>query len=400
MIQQAVLDYLLNAGWQLALIGACAFALSRLLKLPPAQTCRLWLAAFALAVLAPVLAMASHGVAPSRVVPSGAAWGNIAIPPPLGLALGAAFWAFLAIAALRLLISCIVSLRLVKASRPVTLPDEMRAGLEDFCRQNGREPPPILGCARIASPVVAGLRKPCVLVPPDVLAQDSEALRAALLHELAHVLRRDHGVNLVVELFALPLVWHPALHGIKAMIRLTREQSCDAIAAARIGCRHRYAQSLLALARQAIAPRTGAGASVALFGDGDLHSRIALLAADAPRRRLAGLPAVAVVATFLLLGAVVTGVHVSALTPAQVREAASHPVVRTAAAQAAMLKPERMAMDKSQPRKPHSHAHARSDIRIAARKVTAPQIALGAGSDGVPDLLLQDQIQKYRTIFP
>jgi beta-lactamase regulating signal transducer with metallopeptidase domain len=415
MMRYAVADYLLNAGWQLVLIAGGTLVLSRLLRLRPAQACWLWLAAFGLAALAPVLALAPGGAiaAGSHVV--GHAWQNILVPPKVALGLSIGFWLCLAGAAVRLLVSCIIAIRLVRASRPVWLPDEVRESLEEFCRQHGRAMPRIHVCGRISSPVVAGIRRPFVLVPPGVLAEGPDALRPALLHELAHVMRGDYATNLMVELFALPLTWHPALHGIKAMIRLTREQSCDAMAAAKIGCRHRYAQSLLALARQAIAPKGQGGTSMAMFGDDDLHSRIALLAAKGERRRLAGLPAAATVAMFLLLGAVVTNVHVSALAPMP----ASVPV---AAAQTPMMvmppphlrpfKPVRTARIEPRLYKPHGHAH--SETEIAARTVVAPDIRVAqivpsaqismldqnAGGEGPLDLLLPFQVVKYHTLFP
>ena len=51
---------------------------------------------------------------------------------------------------------------------------------------------------------------------PEVMAADGEDLRAALLHEMAHVLRRDYAVNLVCEVLTLPVCWHPALMALKA----------------------------------------------------------------------------------------------------------------------------------------------------------------------------------------
>ena len=415
-MQHAILEYLLNAGWQLALIGACAFGLARLLKLPPSQACWLWLAAFGLGVLAPLLAMAPNEVATAQ--PHAAhGWQTVVIPPRVALILSIGFWLCLLGAAIRLLASCLIAIRLVRASRPVWLPGEVRDSLEEFCRQHGRAMPRIHVSGRISTPLVAGVRKPYVLVPSHVLAEGPEALHAALSHELAHVMRDDYATNLVVELFALPLTWHPALHGIKAMIRLTREQSCDAIAAARIGCRHRYAQSLLTLARQAIAPREEGGAAVALFGDDDLHSRIAMLAAKGERRRLAGMPAVATVMAFLLLGLVVTQVHVSALAPMPETApvmAARQPVMMMPAPHVRPFRPVRTA--RAQPvRKPRAHAHGRTDVQLAARSVVAPDIAFtpampglqvamqgeGAGAEGPFDLLLPfQQALKYHTLFP
>jgi Zn-dependent protease with chaperone function len=40
-----------------------------------------------------------------------------------------------------------------------------------------------------------------------------DEIRAALCHELAHIKRRDYLVNAVCQLAALPVAWHPVLHG-------------------------------------------------------------------------------------------------------------------------------------------------------------------------------------------
>jgi beta-lactamase regulating signal transducer with metallopeptidase domain len=416
-MQHAVLEYLLNAGWQLLLVAGAALLLARLLKLEPGQACWLWLAAFGLAVLAPVLAMApgADGAAPSG---TGQGWGNIIIPPRVAFALSIAFWLCLAGAALRLVASCVVAIRLVRDSRPVWLPGEVRETLQDFCRQHGHALPRIHTCSRITSPLVVGARRPFVLVPPNVLAEGPEALAPALLHELAHVMRGDYATNLAVELFALPLSWHPALHAIKAMIRLTREQSCDAIAAARIGCRRSYAQSLLTLARNAIAPEADAGVSMALFGDNDLQSRIALLTAKGERRRLSGLRAAATAAVFLALGAIVTHVHVSALAPVPVVVAAGRPLVVAAAPRMAAAGPVRVALIAAPARKARGHAHVRTDVQLAqirpqlvkpvpdtriALANTIPSAALPgevSGWESAFDFLQPFQVLKYRTISP
>ena len=81
---------------------------------------------------------------------------------------------------------------------------------------------------RIATPAILGVRRPMLLIPEGLFARCSEDQRdAILLHELVHLVRRDHWANaaqVLVQIlyFPHPLVWW-------AMRRLYRERElvCD-----------------------------------------------------------------------------------------------------------------------------------------------------------------------------
>jgi len=72
-------------------------------------------------------------------------------------------------------------------------------------------------------------------------------LDAAIAHEFAHVRRKDFLKNLVYEIAALPVSYHPALWMTRQCMTETREMVCDEMAAGISGGRE-YAQSLLRLA--------------------------------------------------------------------------------------------------------------------------------------------------------
>jgi beta-lactamase regulating signal transducer with metallopeptidase domain len=85
----------------------------------------------------------------------------------------------------------------------------------------------------IYAPSTIGIRNRLVLLPstmPCSLRQ--EDLDAALAHEFAHMHRRDFALNLLYQLIALPIAWHPALWLTSARIAETREMICDTLAAA------------------------------------------------------------------------------------------------------------------------------------------------------------------------
>ncbi len=88
--------------------------------------------------------------------------------------------------------------------------------------------PPILASREIPVPVVIGHRRPVVAIPEALIRSgDRTALRDVLIHECAHVARRDPWVHLVQRCAAV-LYWpHPGVHGVNAIISRAREEICD-----------------------------------------------------------------------------------------------------------------------------------------------------------------------------
>jgi hypothetical protein len=95
----------------------------------------------------------------------------------------------------------------------------------------------------VASPQVAGWRRPWLLVPhrlADTLAPDE--LDAVLLHELAHVRRNDLRWNLLQRCLLSLLWFHPVAWRLQADLARERERCADALAV-------RHGASPAALAR-------------------------------------------------------------------------------------------------------------------------------------------------------
>lgn len=97
----------------------------------------------------------------------------------------------------------------------------------------------------VNAPVVAGVRRPMIVVPADFeAALPPEERRMLLAHELAHVIRRDpwwNGVQCLIETF---LFWHPAMLWMSRCIRHERELCADELAVRQIEDRHILAQAL------------------------------------------------------------------------------------------------------------------------------------------------------------
>lgn len=107
----------------------------------------------------------------------------------------------------------------------------------------------LLRSSRISVPVLWGVFKPVLLLPPDVVTWPSERLRVVLMHELAHLKRFD-GVSLIVTRMAVSLFWfHPLAWSLERAGRSECERACDDLVLASGTKPSEYADHLLAIAR-------------------------------------------------------------------------------------------------------------------------------------------------------
>jgi beta-lactamase regulating signal transducer with metallopeptidase domain len=130
-------------------------------------------------------------------------------------------------------------------------------------------------CDRIATPVLIGILRPMILLPPAALTGwTPDEIEMVLLHELAHVRRWDNLVNLLQRCIESLLFFHPAVWIISTWVRREREDCCDAIVVRRTERPHAYAELLVALAAQM--PRSVLFHPVAssAMSSGPLHTRI------------------------------------------------------------------------------------------------------------------------------
>ncbi len=108
-----------------------------------------------------------------------------------------------------------------------------------------------MGIAALAGPdsaVVVGVLRPLVLVPIAWAAGvPTVAMRAALCHELAHVLRHDYLLQLLHAAVEAVLFWHPGVRWLGARLRIEREYCCDDLATSRFIDPLDYARGLAQL---------------------------------------------------------------------------------------------------------------------------------------------------------
>ncbi len=103
-------------------------------------------------------------------------------------------------------------------------------------------------CRQVSVPVVIGILKPTILLPPALLCGlDPQHLAAILSHEMAHIRRYDLLVNLLQRIIEATFFFHPVTWWISSRISVERENCCDDMAA-RGGARFEYADALLRMA--------------------------------------------------------------------------------------------------------------------------------------------------------
>jgi beta-lactamase regulating signal transducer with metallopeptidase domain len=103
-------------------------------------------------------------------------------------------------------------------------------------------------CDRLAMPVLIGIVRPLILLPPIALSGwSAEQLEMVLLHELAHLRRWDNLVNLLQRVVESLVFFHPVVWWLSGWVRLERELCCDRLVVERLGRPVAYAEMLVAL---------------------------------------------------------------------------------------------------------------------------------------------------------
>ncbi len=114
----------------------------------------------------------------------------------------------------------------------------------DFVRQIS-----VLVSDRIDTPTLIGWLKPVILLPTAVaIGFPRQQVELILAHELGHLRRYDHVVNLAQAILETLLFYHPIVHWIAREVRNEREICCDTLVLRLTASEPReYAQTLAAL---------------------------------------------------------------------------------------------------------------------------------------------------------
>jgi hypothetical protein len=125
-------------------------------------------------------------------------------------------------------------------------------------------------------PAAIGFRNPMIVFPAWTLQELSpEEINVILIHELAHVRRRDDWTNLLQKIVRAVFFFHPAVWWIDTRLSLEREMACDDAVLAETGNPRAYASCLVDLLEKSCARRGWAMAQAAVHRAHEASLRIA-----------------------------------------------------------------------------------------------------------------------------
>jgi beta-lactamase regulating signal transducer with metallopeptidase domain len=168
-------------------------------------------------------------------------WQDVRLPWALG-----ALWALGVLALIARLVHGLLTVRHIAHTALEIDAGAWRAALLEVAdRLDMEEPPRLVVSNAVRVPFACGFRQPTIVVPAEAMSWTDDRRRVVLLHELAHIQRRDMFGHLLSRLACVmywfhPLVWMAARH-----LRAESERACDDLAI-RSGARASdYAQHLL-----------------------------------------------------------------------------------------------------------------------------------------------------------
>jgi WD40 repeat protein/beta-lactamase regulating signal transducer with metallopeptidase domain len=170
--------------------------------------------------------------------------------------------------------------------------------------------PTIAYCDRVAMPVVVGVLRPMILLPAALVSGlTPDQLQAVVLHELAHIRRRDSIINLLQRVIESLLFFHPAVWLISRRISRERELAADDLVLRAGWSGPLYADALVRMAELSSAFRAVDRGALLLAASGTRSSEFRcrvlrlLESADSPQVRLSrgGLAALVFIAASLLI---------------------------------------------------------------------------------------------------
>jgi beta-lactamase regulating signal transducer with metallopeptidase domain len=293
-LAQLVAERILNCTAEGILIALLAWLVLRAIGRQNAGTrFAVWFAALLGIAALPLL---GHGAAHSTGLtrPS-----EITMPGSWALYIFAAWFLIAAVGLLRVGIGFWHLHRLRKSCVPVdvaTLDPLLQKTLEEFDSARGVQ---ICVSDRLRVPTAIGFTKALVVIPSWTMREISATeLNAILLHELAHLRRRDDWTNLVQKVVGALLFFHPAVWWIEKKLALEREMACDDLVLAQTASPRAYAECLVSLAEKSLVRRGIALAQAAVDRLRQVTLRVSqILDVDRPRATRVWRPAPVLVAS-------------------------------------------------------------------------------------------------------
>ena len=216
-------------------------------------------------------------------------------------------WAVIAFTGLARVVLATFQLRRLRAdAMPIemeSLPAEMRGLIEEA--QKSR-PVSVLVSDRLEVPTAIGFSRPAVILPAWMVeSTPAEELKYILLHELAHLRRRDDWTNLAQKILKALLFFLPSVWWIERRLSLDREMACDDAVLVQSGTPVGYAECLAHVAERSFLRKQIALAQAAVGRVRQLTARVArILDPERPQATQLWKPAVPAVMVVAILCAV------------------------------------------------------------------------------------------------
>ena len=224
-------------------------------------------------------------------------------PVPLKQAVVAGWFAVALFLVLRLVASHVEARRILAACSAPS--GELAAALASVSAELGVSAPPVRVARTGVMPAVIGILRPSIVLPAEAVSWTAERLRVVLLHECAHVRRRDALLQVVSSVATAAYWWHPLSWLAARQIVRERELACDDLVIASGTSGTTYAEHLLDIARSMRQSNQPSLATLAMARPSELEGRLIALLEERPRdtrpaRALALGVALALVAVFVV----------------------------------------------------------------------------------------------------
>ncbi|MGB8063457.1 MAG: M56 family metallopeptidase [Candidatus Sulfotelmatobacter sp.] len=223
---------------------------------------------------------------PHRIISEALTRPAVTVPESWALYLFGA-WALIASYSLLGVARAVWHLHVLRKSCTRIDPAELEPVLQEtLCRYRIKRPVQLCASEQLKVPTAIGLMNPAVVIPRWVMDELSASqLNQILLHELAHLRRRDDWTNLIQQVVRALFFFHPAVWWIEKKLALEREMACDDAVLAETESPRAYAECLAHLAQRSFVHRSLALAQAALGRIRQISLRVAeILDVNRPKR--------------------------------------------------------------------------------------------------------------------
>ncbi|SRR6266481_1101348 len=293
----AVVETLVYALVEGSMMAVLVWLLLRLIPARNSGTCfAIWLATLAAMALLPLLSQWPAGTTAGKQTAH-----SITISASIAVWITCGWAALASLGLMRVALGLWQLRRLRNSCVEVswtTLASESQKLLADFSR-----PVSLCVSAQVEVPTALGFFRPAIVFPSWLLQQVSaRELEHILLHELAHLRRRDDWTNLTQKILTAILFFHPLAWWIERRLSLDREMACDDAVLAQTSSPGDYARCLTHLAEKSFIRRQVALAQAAVSRVRQLSLRLEqILRADRPAATSVWKPAIPMVTVLALL---------------------------------------------------------------------------------------------------